>query len=68
MYCSLSAVATAQNRSIAQQTIVLLKESLGLKTNHQARRKALCEKIRNHNLSPKKVLDVVKILHEDRAR
>ncbi len=45
IYIKLNMIANEENRSLAQQTIVLLKESLGLHTNNKLRRKALLLKI-----------------------
>ena len=45
VYRKLRRLAEAENRSLAQETIVLLRKALGLETSHQRRRKALLELI-----------------------
>lgn len=68
VYIKLSMVASEENRSLAQQTIVLLKESLGLHTNNKSRRKALIEKIEAKEYPDAKNIDVVELIREDRER
>lgn len=68
IYIKLSMVANEENRSLAQQTIVLLKESLSLHTNNKIRRKALLEKIKMKDYPESKKVDVVKLIREDRER
>lgn len=46
LYEKLSAVAIADNRSIAQETIVLLRKALGQQEERRARRKKLFQEIR----------------------
>lgn len=46
LYETLSRVAAADNRSIAQQTIVLLKKSLQYDQKRKARRKQVLEEIK----------------------
>ena len=68
VYIKLSMVANEENRSLAQQTIVLLKESLGLHTNNKIRRKALIEKIESKEYPDTKEIDIVDLIREDRER
>ena len=51
LYIKLSMIPSEQNRSIAPQTIVLLRESLLLHSNNKLRRKALLEWIIRTTLS-----------------
>ncbi len=46
LYETLSKVATADNRSIAQQTIVLLKKSLNYDQKRKSRRKQVIKEIK----------------------
>jgi hypothetical protein len=68
VYIRLSMLAEEENRSITQQTIVLLKESLGLHRNNKLRRKALIKSIADKNYPNSKKLDIVKMIREDRDR
>ncbi|RKX72803.1 MAG: hypothetical protein DRP87_20035 [Spirochaetes bacterium] len=68
IYVNLTALAKAENRSISQQTIVLLKESLGLHINNKMRRKALLEKIKEKTYPETKTIDTVALIREDRDR
>ncbi len=68
VYIKLTMVANEENRSLAQQTIVLLKESLGLHTNNKLRRKALIGKIKNKRYPDSNEIDHVKLIREDRDR
>jgi len=68
VYVRLNMIAKEENRSIAQQTIVLLKESLGLHTNNKLRRKALLESIREKTYPDTGELDEVEMIREDRER
>ena len=68
IYAKLSMIASAENRSIAQQTIVLLKESLGLHTNNKIRRKVLLKKIADTRYPDSNDIDVVQLIREDRER
>jgi len=69
LYEKLSQVAEAENRSIAQETIVLLKKALNYKEERIARRKQVLEQIKLTKLpnvdgfpSP------VDLIREDRER
>lgn len=68
IYIKLNMIATEENRSIAQQTIVLLRESLGLHKNNKLRRKALLETLKKGKFPETKNIDVVQLIREDRNR
>ena len=68
IYIKLNMIANEENRSIAQQTIVLLKESLGLHINNKLRRKALLEKLTEKKYPESKDIDQVELIREDRER
>ncbi|MBI9055951.1 MAG: hypothetical protein JEY96_19170 [Bacteroidales bacterium] len=68
IYIKLNMIASEENRSIAQQTIILLKESLGLHTNNKLRRKALLEKINGKNYPGNDTIDHINLIREDRER
>ena len=61
--------ARQQNRTIAQQTIVLIKKGLGEEISDRERRRQLLEEINSRDIpeSAKKI-DCVKFIREDRAR
>ena len=68
IYIKLNMLANEENRSIAQQTIVLLKESLGLHRNNKLRRKALLEELSQRKYPKTDNVDVVQLIREDRER
>ncbi len=68
VYNRLSMIAKEENRSIAQQTIVLLKEGLGLPANNKLRRQALLEMIRKKTYPDTSAVDEVAWIREDRER
>ena len=68
IYITLNLIANEENRSIAQQTIVLLKESLGLHINNKLRRKALIEQLSERNYTKGSEIDQVELIREDRER
>ena len=68
IYIKLNMIANEENRSIAQQTIVLLKESLGLHINNKLRRKALLEKLEEKKYPENSEIDQVELIREDRRR
>lgn len=68
LYIKLNMVAAEENRSIAQQTIVLLRESLGLHGNNKLRRKALLDKLSEKTYPDTSDVDVVQLIREDRQR
>jgi antitoxin FitA len=68
VYVRLSAIANEENRSLAQQTIVLLKESLGLHTNNKIRRKRILASIEEKRYKDIRSIDPVELIREDRER
>lgn len=68
IYKKLSMIAKEEHRSLAQQTIVLLRESLELPRNNRLRRKALLEKIERAPYRNVSHIDVVKLIRKDRER
>ena len=68
IYARLNMVANEENRSIAQQTIVLLRESLGLHKNNKQRRKALIEKLTEKKYPKTDTVNAVRLIREDRER
>jgi hypothetical protein len=69
LYEALSKVAAAENRSIAQETIVLLKKALNFQQERQARRKRVLEEIKALNYSGTDTFpNPVDLIREDRDR
>ena len=68
IYVKLNMIAAKESRSIAQQTIVLLRESLGLHKNNKLRRKALLEELSQKKYPNTGKVDIVKLIREDRQR
>lgn len=69
LYDKLSRVAEADNRSIAQETIVLLKKALGYTEERKARRKRVLDEIAELNLpDTNKYPDPAGLIREDRER
>ena len=69
IYEEISFEAKRQNRTIAQQTIVLIKKGLGEEISNKERRRRLLEKIKNRDIPEEvKAVDVVKWIREDRNR
>lgn len=69
MYRKITIAARKQNRTIAQQVIVLLGKSLGQEEPNIERRKQLLERIRATELpGTAKDLDAVALIREDRDR
>ena len=68
VYIKLRMLAKEENRSIAQQTVVLLKQSLGLHKNNKLRRQALLEKLAINKYPDSVEIDVVGLIREDRER
>jgi hypothetical protein len=69
IYKEISMVAHKQNRTIAQQTIVLLKKGLGLDESNKERRKTTLERIQARTIPDElKKIDFVKLIREDRDR
>jgi hypothetical protein len=69
LYDTISRVAKAENRSISQQTIVLLKNALQIRGERRARRKAVFEEIDNLHLENTQTFpDPAVLTREDRDR
>jgi len=68
VYIKLNMIANEENRSIAQQTIVLLRESLSLHINNKLRRKALLETLDEKKYPETNDIDQVQLIREDRDR
>jgi hypothetical protein len=69
IYKEISMVAHRQNRTIAQQTIVLLKKGLGLDESNKERRRVTLERIKARKVPDGlKKIDFVKLIREDRDR
>jgi hypothetical protein len=69
LYEKLSRIAEADNRSIAQETIVLLKKALGYTEERKARRKRILDEIQKLNIpNTKKFPDPAELIREDRER
>jgi len=69
IYRKITLVAKTENRTIAQQVIVLLEKSLGQKESNIERRKRLIAKIDSRQISKEvKAIDAVALIREDRDR
>lgn len=69
LYEKLSLVAAADNRSLAQETIVLLRKALGLEQERIARRRKLLEEISSRKIPRVDDLpDPADLIREDRER
>ena len=69
IYEEISFEARRQNRTIAQQTIVLIKKGLGEEISNKERRRLLLEEIRKNDIPEEvKAVDHVKLIREDRDR
>ena len=68
IYVKLNMIASEENRSIAQQTIVLLRESLGLHKNNKLRRKALLEGLADKIYPDTSKIDAGQLIRDDRQR
>ncbi|ADK79835.1 hypothetical protein [Sediminispirochaeta smaragdinae] len=68
IYIKLNLVANQENRSLAQQTIVLLRESLGLPNNNKLRREAVIEKLSEKGYPNETHVNPVDVIREDRDR
>ena len=61
--------AKRQNRTIAQQTIVLIKKGLNEEVSNQERVRRILDEIRKNDIPEEvKAIDVVKWIREDRNR
>ena len=69
LYEELSRIAKSDNRSIAQETIVLLRSALNLKSERIKRRKAILKEARVLNIDNADQLpEPVDLIREDRDR
>ncbi|MDR3231145.1 MAG: hypothetical protein LBT65_06880 [Synergistaceae bacterium] len=69
LYETLSKTARMENRSIAQQTVVLLRAALNLREERAFRRKAIFQEIDAMKLNnPDQFPDPADLLREDRDR
>jgi len=69
LYKKVALVAKRQNRTIAQQVVVLLEQGLGQEKPNRERRKQVLDTIENHHITDKaKALDAVAMIREDRDR
>ena len=69
IYRKISYVAKNENRTIAQQVVVLLEKGLGQQESNIERRKRLLEKLQNRKISSDiKIMDPVSLIREDRDR
>ena len=69
IYQKIALVAKRQNRSIAQQTLVLLEKGLGQEQSNSERRRQLLEIIAARDIPQAvKDLDAVALIREDRDR
>ncbi len=69
VYQKISVAAKHQNRTIAQQVIVLLQKGLGQDQSNTDRRKSVLEKIKKREISADvKAIDPVVLIREDRDR
>ena len=69
LYEKLSRVAEADNRSIAQETIVLLKKALAYTEERKARRQRVLTVIEELNISNTNIFpDPSELIREDRER
>jgi hypothetical protein len=69
IYKKIAMAAKRQNRTIAQQVVVLLEKGLGQEQSNIERRKQLLNKIENRKISDNvKAVDAVALIREDRDR
>jgi len=70
LYRKLVEKASADHRSIAQETVVLLEKALEMETNKKTARRMLIERILRTPppADPHKIPDPVDMLREDRGR
>ncbi len=69
LYNTLARVAEADNRSIAQETVVLLKEALNYKESRSTRRKRILEEIKRNKIeNVDNVPNPEDLIREDRDR
>lgn len=69
IYQKITKVARREKRTIAQQVLVLLENSLGQEQSNLERRRRLIEKIDQRVVREEvKAIDAVKLIQEDRNR
>ena len=68
VYAQLNYLAKREHRSLAQETIVLLKEGIAAKLGNKERRRKLLEKISDLAIDGSKFPDPVILIREDRER
>ncbi len=68
IYQDLSMMAAKEKRSLAQQTVVLLQERLGLKTSNKSRRKALLSSLKQKSYPKTAKIDTISMVRADRNR
>jgi hypothetical protein len=69
IYQKISLVARREKRTIAQQVVVLLENSLGQETSNRERRLKVLERIGSRSVSAKaQEIDAVALVREDRDR
>ncbi len=68
LYETLSRVAREDNRSISQETIVLLRTALNLKQERVLRRKVVMENMEEVDIDSSDWPDPVDLIREDRDR
>lgn len=69
IYKKIAIAAKRNNRTIAQQIVVLLEKSLGQEQSNMERRRQLLEKIKTRKIDDTiKKIDAVTLIREDRDR
>lgn len=68
LYVQLGYLARKEHRSLAQETVILLKESVAIKLGNRERRKKLLSQDRRIDIDGSHLPDPVDLLREDRER
>jgi len=68
MYMQIQYLAAQEQRSIAEQTIILLKESLNNSNRNKSRRRMVLKKMEDLTIPDVLIPDPVTLLREDRER
>ena len=68
LYYQLNYLASKDHRSLAQETVILLKESVEARMANQARRKRLLESYQGLGLDTSQFPDPADLIREDRER
>lgn len=68
LYVQLSYLAEKEHRSLAQETIVLLKEGMERKLGNKERRRKILERMKSLDIDGSKAADPVALVREDRER